>query len=140
MNLVPQFSAAQIAAALAAPRTRLVDCPPAQPFAPHARLFRAAVTHAVRLGLPLPAAGVEVSWTHGGAQAFHRGETLLYSDGRIVVVMNADLRWPSDVVAVALHELQHVADYSDPALRGLDPVELERRAMAFAARALAAWR
>jgi hypothetical protein len=118
------------------PRYRaLSTCPPAVPFAPHVALFRAAEAHAQRLGLRLPA--FTLRWAYGGAEATQHGETAWgFADGRIVVTMNADLVYPVDVLSTSLHELQHVAD----AGHRFDRLELERRAIAFAARALAQWR
>ncbi len=119
----------------AAPPGWLLHCPPAAPFGPHVDLFWSAVAHARRLGLPLPAFALR--WAHGGAQATHHGETAWgFADGRIVVTMNADLVRPIDVISTSLHELSHVSD----AGRQFDRLEGERRAIAFACRALAEWR
>jgi len=118
----------------AAPPGHLLHCPPAVPFVPHVNLFWSAVTHARRLGLRVPA--FELRWAHGGAQATHHGETAWEcADGRIVVTMNADLVRPIDVISTSLHELQHVSD----ARHGFARLEGERRAIAFAFRALEAW-
>ena len=105
------------------------------PLPGQARLFERCVRQAERR-LVLPAR-ITLEWRaagrdheHGVTQAtFDAGGRML---GELVIAINADL-WPELLQETVYHELVHAHDLHDEALRWLDPVESEVRAIRWAA-------
>ena len=109
---------------------RLWTYPAARPLPAQRNIVDAAIRSARRYGLRLPAT-VAVRWVSAPGQTY--GQTRCSADGSIEVTLNVDVM-PAELERVALHELKHCSDLYARLL--VDDVELEQRAIAFAAHVL----
>lgn len=115
------------------PSSSLRHCPPLEPLPAQAAIIHAAVTRARSLGLSIPPA-LRIH-TVGGGDDDLPGET----DGTVKsgeVWLDVGTRvQPAALEETALHEMMHVHDTVTG--RPFDRLDWERRAIAFAARAMA---
>jgi hypothetical protein len=109
---------------------RLIASLPEEPLPGQQRLVLHAVEVA-RWHLALPPRLV-FRWRAAGRDSGICGGATVRQGKEIAVYLNADAM-PGDLVRTTYHELQHVADFASARGRAFGRVELEKRAVAFAA-------
>lgn len=110
-------------------RGGLMNAPLAVPLPAQRRIVDQAIAAAHRAGLQLPTFTVRFV-ERSADQAL--GTAALFGDDRYVLALAVDAP-PHELRRVALHELQHLADYAAGRHRRLSYAQLEQRAIHFAA-------
>ena len=129
------FSDDMLSAAIAAGTGKqLMLCPPAVPLPRQAEIVTEAIAAARAAGLALPPT-IAIAWREGRAN-MSGCAVRDASSGACTIVFNVNV-WPDTLQALAFHELQHLDDFC--AGRALSRLDLEKRAIGFAAKMMRGW-
>jgi hypothetical protein len=90
------------------------------------QILQRAIAVAQANGLALPRV-LQVGWVSAPG---HRWGQTWWTPENVTVWLNAELD-PGRLIRVSHHELKHASDFLVPTLRQLDPLELDRRALAY---------